>query len=549
MKIAEHITLPLEAVSRTMGIIGQKGSGKTYTAMKVAEGMLTASAQITCLDPTGVWWGLKAEGSGPGFPIFVMGGSHGDIPLAPTAGALVADFIVTSGQSVVLDLSEFNSNAEQARFVTDFAERLFRAKSSARTPLHLLLDEADTFAPQRPLPGEQRMLGALEAIVRRGRSRGLGMTMISQRPAVLNKNVLSQCDLLIAGRVTGPHDNKALGEWTALHGAKEQQVTFLSELASLPTGTAFFWSPAWLGIFKRAKILKRTTFDSSKTPEPGMKVAVPKVAKVDIAKLSAQILATAEEAKSNDPKELKAELAKLRAELAQAREEKDAEVPIFSPKEIGLLQAVRDLLDSALGEISKRPTRTVPPAPSAPAATQHAPRKAAATTTAPVEGVTIPQQRILDALGDLACLGMTECDKSNVAVFADQSPSSSGYTNNLGRLRTAGLISYPSGGRVALTETGLAAARPGGDIRTLDQLHAAWFSKLPAPKVRILRALIEVYPQVLTKSELALCAEQSATSSGYTNNLGGLRTLGLLDYPSGGMVVATDRLFPASLRL
>jgi hypothetical protein len=296
MKVSEHITLPIEAVSHTMGIIGQKGSGKTYTAMKIAEEMLSAGAQIACLDPTGVWWGLKADGAGAGFPIFVMGGQHGDLLLPPTSGAVVADFLVQSGQSVVLDLSEFNSNAEQTRFVTDFSERLFRAKSAARSSLHLMIDEADAFAPQRPMPGEQRMLGALEAIVRRGRSRGLGMTMISQRPAVLNKNVLSQCDLLIAGRVTGPHDHKAMGEWTALHGTKEQQTTFLTELASLPTGTAFFWSPSWLGIFQRAKIDKRRTFDSSKTPEPGKSVAKPKIAKVDIAKLSAQILATAEEA-------------------------------------------------------------------------------------------------------------------------------------------------------------------------------------------------------------------------------------------------------------
>lgn len=42
-------------------------------------------------------------------------------------------------------------------------------------------------------------------------------------------------------------------------------------------------------------------------------------------------------------------------------------------------------------------------------------------------------------------------------------------------------------------------------------------------------------------------ADQSPTSSGYTNNLGGLRTLGLIDYPSGGMVAATERLFPPAL--
>jgi hypothetical protein len=43
---------------------------------------------------------------------------------------------------------------------------------------------------------------------------------------------------------------------------------------------------------------------------------------------------------------------------------------------------------------------------------------------------------------------------------------------------------------------------------------------------------------------LAEEAEQSATSGGYSNNLGALRSLGLIDYPVPGQVVATALLFP-----
>ena len=34
----------------------------------------------------------------------------------------------------------------------------------------------------------------MEDLVRRGRARGLGITLITQRPAVLNKDVLTQVD-------------------------------------------------------------------------------------------------------------------------------------------------------------------------------------------------------------------------------------------------------------------------------------------------------------------------------------------------------------------
>ena len=64
-------------------------------------------------------------------------------------------------------------------------------------------------------------------------------------------------------------------------------------------------------------------------------------------------------------------------------------------------------------------------------------------------------------------------------------------------------------------------------VGSLDELHQAWFSKLPSLRVRILRALIDAYPEPVSKPDLAEEAGQSPTSSGYTNNLGALRGLGL----------------------
>ncbi|MDZ7735872.1 MAG: hypothetical protein U5P41_07080 [Gammaproteobacteria bacterium] len=54
----------------------------------------------------------------------------------------------------------------------------------------MVLDEAEEFAPQKPQRDEARMLGAMETLVKRGRSRGVGVTLITQRTASLNKNVI-----------------------------------------------------------------------------------------------------------------------------------------------------------------------------------------------------------------------------------------------------------------------------------------------------------------------------------------------------------------------
>ena len=77
----------------------------------------------------------------------------------------------------------------------------------------------------------------------------------------------------------------------------------------------------------------------------------------------------------------------------------------------------------------------------------------------------------------------------------------------------------------------LSTDNPPRRIATLAELHDAWRQKLARPRVAILDALIAVYPNALSKEECGQQAGASATSSAYQNNLGALRSLGLIDYP------------------
>src|ERR1043166_823800 len=109
----------------------------------------------------------------------------------------------------------------------------------------LVIDEADAIAPQKPYKGEERMLGAAEDIVRRGGQRGIGSTLITQRSAVLNKNVLTQIQLLIVLRTISPQDLAAIDAWIDVHGTEDERKILKGSLPSLPTGDAWFWSPGW----------------------------------------------------------------------------------------------------------------------------------------------------------------------------------------------------------------------------------------------------------------------------------------------------------------
>jgi len=594
LRIAEDLALPLDLVVQKTAILARSGAGKTNAAVDVVEELLDARQQVVVLDPPGAWWGLRssADGERPGYPVVVLGGIHGDLPLEPAAGAAVADLVVDQGLSAVLDLSEF-TDGELARFVSAFAQRLYARKNEHRDPLLLVLEEADELAPQniaareRGEGGQALMLHHVERIAKRGRMRGIGFLAITQRSAALNKHVLSQVEVLIAMQTTAPQDIAAIREWVRDKGDPQGERELLEAIARLPIGSGYVWSPSWLRLFRRVSFRKRRTFDSSATPEPGKRQTAPKtLADVDLEQLRQQMATTIEKAKADDPRELRRHIAELERQLAQRptpaprvevrTEVQTIEVPVLRQEQLDAvasvattaaetaarLSDVAERLLEAAGQL--RQAISAPPALAPPPSRRDLPRQPVPRiepvprahrrppphSPAPrpeqprADGISAPQQRILDALASFAAAGLADVARSNVAVFAGQSSASSGFANNLGTLRSRRLIDYPSGGRVALTDAGRALAAPTEPIHSLDELHQAWQRKLSAPQWRILQALIAVYPKAVSRGWLADESGQSASSSGFANNLGTLRSLGLLDYPASGMVAATELLFP-----
>jgi hypothetical protein len=329
LKLAKDLTLPVDVVTQTVAVLAKRRAGKSYTMRRLVEQLYQAGQQVVLVDPKGDQWGIRsaADGKGPGLPFVILGGERADVPLEVGAGEIVAKLVVEERVSVVLDLSLFRKH-EVATFMTAFMENLYRlkAKEIYRTPVMLVIDEADAVAPQKPQKGEERMLGAAEDIVRRGGQRGIGCVLVTQRSAVLNKNVLTQTQILIVLRTIAPQDLLAMKAWVDVHGTDDEAAKLMDSLPSLPVGDAWVWSPGWPttdGIFQRVHVLPIETFDSGATPKSGEKRIEPKhAADVDLDALKRQMAATIEKAKADDPKLLKAEVAKLRGALEKASREK-----------------------------------------------------------------------------------------------------------------------------------------------------------------------------------------------------------------------------------
>ncbi len=81
-----------------------------------------------------------------------------------------------------------------------------------RHPICLLCDEAHLYIPERTNQDAAAELGLknFERIAKEGRKYGVSLTVISQRPAEVNRTVLSQCNNFIALRLSNAEDQSVI---------------------------------------------------------------------------------------------------------------------------------------------------------------------------------------------------------------------------------------------------------------------------------------------------------------------------------------------------
>jgi hypothetical protein len=572
LRIGPGLTLPLDAVTRAWAIVGQRGTGKTSTAVVVVEEAVKAGAQVAVIDPTGAWYGLRTSASGKaaGLPVVVFGGHNGDLPLDHTAGAFLARLVIEQHLNVVLDLERM-TKGQQVQFVAEFAETLYHEN---RTALTLVMDEAHRFAPQQlrePGGYGARCLGAVTDVVTLGRRKGLGAVLISQRPAKINKDVFEQAEVMVVHRLLGPNDRKAIAGW--LDEVAGEGIDVLNrEVPRLAPQTALMYAPHY-DIAQVLAVRAKRTFDSSATPEVGAAAVVPKGrADVDLEAIRTAMAETIERIEQDDPVKLRARInelerardghkgweqdhaetiTRLEREVAEARASVREVVPpevTRMREQIGeQVERMRKGLDLIaellLGvELMESPDpKDLPP-----------PRPIRLVRAEPMErqvmerGVMTGElklkagaRRMVEVMARMHPMKLT---RSQVAALAGLRRTSGTFSQYLGAIRQGG-YAVEQDGKLELTEMGFALV--GGVPRapqTVDETREMWRSKMKAGARRMLDILIDEHPEWMTRFELAGKAGITPSSGTFSQYLGTLRQAGLLE-ESSGSVRASDVLF------
>jgi cell division protein FtsB len=148
--------------------------------------------------------------------------------------------------------------------VQAFLDELYRIN---RVERHVFIEESDMFAPQKPIgPEENLCLSSVDGFVRRGGNHNLGCTLITQRSAVLNKNILTQSDCLVILRTLAPQDKKAIQAWVEQQTDEDEEKLkqWYDSLNNLENGEAWVWHPEKPVIYEKVQFRKRETFHATR---------------------------------------------------------------------------------------------------------------------------------------------------------------------------------------------------------------------------------------------------------------------------------------------
>ena len=241
------------ATGRTC-VIGASGSGKSYAVGVICEELCKSQVPFAIVDTEGEHSGLKEK-----YEVVVVGDDA------------ACDL---QWSSVDLASSRARPRHSPARPgpLGDGATRRRRSASSSRestseverrrTPYLVIVEEADRFMPQN---GER--LPIFGEIARRGRKRGIGLMVCTQRPSLVDKNILSQCGNQLIGKLVIKNDLQAVAQFFSGHELPKH-------LTTLQPGKFFAMgglSPAP----RLVTIRKKDTHHGGSTPKLGTRVVKP----------------------------------------------------------------------------------------------------------------------------------------------------------------------------------------------------------------------------------------------------------------------------------
>lgn len=289
-----------DMVGKMIGVMGSTGSGKSYSSAVFAE-ELHPHMPMSIIDPAGEYWTLREK-----FEVLIAGRfllndagervDHCDVEISVEDAENVAEFSFRHKVSIILDLLLF-SEEERADLLAAYFNRLWELVIRHKQPYVVICDEAHNFVPQN---GKTAVKRNLIRLAKEGRKFGVTFIFVTQRPASITKDVITQAQLLVLHGVYYPTDVATYTD--AIPGLKPAAAEALIE--QLQPGQAI--------IVNRTKVphtsivvtlRKRLTTHAGATPELNSvnAAALREVDEQTVEELKALLIPAVEEAAGDSP--------------------------------------------------------------------------------------------------------------------------------------------------------------------------------------------------------------------------------------------------------
>jgi len=232
-------------------ITGKSGAGKSNTSNVIAEELLELGLPFVIVDIDGEYWGLKES-----YSIQRAGVADDvDFDLSFETVPTLVDLVLEDTTPLILDLADVPEE-DSHDLLEEFVRQLFDRENDVRKPCLLFVEELHEFLPQRG--GKDDLANLLIRVAKRGRKRGLGVCGMSQRPAAVDKDFITQCDWIVWHRLTWENDVSVVTQILGSAAAEDVQ--------ELETGEALVMTD-WDEEVTRVQFRRKRTFDAGATPD------------------------------------------------------------------------------------------------------------------------------------------------------------------------------------------------------------------------------------------------------------------------------------------
>ncbi|SEU01230.1 helicase HerA domain-containing protein [Natrinema hispanicum] len=247
------VELPIvELLTGRAFITGKSGSGKSNSASVVAEELLEAGYPLLIVDTDGEYYGLKES-----YEILHAGADEqADIQVGPEHAGKLAQLALEDGVPIILDVSGYLEDDVANDLIRETACELFVREKDLKTPFLLVVEEIHEYVPEGG--GLDDVGQMLIKISKRGRKHGLGIAGISQRPADVKKDFITQANWLLWHRLTWDNDTTVVRRVVDAESA--------DAVGDLADGEAFLQADWREADVERVQVRRKRTFDAGATP-------------------------------------------------------------------------------------------------------------------------------------------------------------------------------------------------------------------------------------------------------------------------------------------